>query len=98
MGGSFRVEWVAGFVWNQWQPWWSGIRTSPHANSKEVSYKVAGMAPIRYTTLPGPFRIYGEQPHDLGTLPITRKKPKPAAKLGGGLDGLGHNSKPKLTT
>jgi len=24
-GGSFRVEWVAGFVWNQWQPW-SGIR------------------------------------------------------------------------
>ncbi|EAZ98533.1 hypothetical protein MELB17_00330 [Marinobacter sp. ELB17] len=25
-GGSFRVEWVAGFVWNQWQPW-PGIRT-----------------------------------------------------------------------
>ncbi|MCK7553397.1 tyrosine-type recombinase/integrase, partial [Marinobacter goseongensis] len=24
--GSFRVEWVAGFVWNQWQPW-SGIRS-----------------------------------------------------------------------
>ncbi|MCK7544884.1 diguanylate cyclase, partial [Marinobacter bryozoorum] len=26
ISGSFRVEWVAGFVWNQWQPW-SGIRT-----------------------------------------------------------------------
>jgi len=25
ISGSFRVEWVAGFVWNQWQPW-SGIR------------------------------------------------------------------------
>ncbi|UQG62770.1 hypothetical protein MIH18_22460 (plasmid) [Marinobacter sp. M3C] len=30
ISGSFRVEWVAGFVWNQWQPW-SGIRTEvPH--------------------------------------------------------------------
>jgi hypothetical protein len=28
ISGSFRVEWVAGFVWNQWQPW-SGIRTRP---------------------------------------------------------------------
>ena len=27
ISGSFRVEWVAGFVWNQWQPW-SGIRKS----------------------------------------------------------------------
>ncbi|MDX5387597.1 MAG: hypothetical protein LPK15_07365, partial [Alteromonadaceae bacterium] len=27
ISGSFRVEWVAGFVWNQWQPW-SGIRSS----------------------------------------------------------------------
>lgn len=27
ISGSFRVEWVAGFVWNQWQPW-SGIRNS----------------------------------------------------------------------
>ena len=26
ISGSFRVEWVAGFVWNQWQLW-SGIRT-----------------------------------------------------------------------
>ncbi|MFC4260028.1 hypothetical protein ACFOZ5_13425, partial [Marinobacter lacisalsi] len=26
ISGSFRVEWVAGFVWNQWQPW-PGIRT-----------------------------------------------------------------------
>ncbi|MCD1632106.1 OST-HTH/LOTUS domain-containing protein, partial [Marinobacter shengliensis] len=26
ISGSFRVEWVADFVWNQWQPW-SGIRT-----------------------------------------------------------------------
>jgi len=26
ISGSFRVEWVAGFVWNQWQPW-SGIRS-----------------------------------------------------------------------
>ncbi|MEO9589280.1 SDR family oxidoreductase, partial [Marinobacter sp.] len=25
ISGSFRVEWVADFVWNQWQPW-SGIR------------------------------------------------------------------------
>jgi hypothetical protein len=25
ISGSFRVEWVAGFVWNQWQPC-SGIR------------------------------------------------------------------------
>ncbi|SFE83502.1 hypothetical protein SAMN04487869_11998 [Marinobacter sp. DSM 26671] len=25
ISGSFRVEWVAGFVWNQWQLW-SGIR------------------------------------------------------------------------
>ena len=24
-GGSFNVEWVAGFVWNQWQAW-SGMR------------------------------------------------------------------------
>ncbi|MCL1479556.1 MAG: hypothetical protein MH219_19525 [Marinobacter sp.] len=27
ISGSFRVEWVAGFDWNQWQPW-SGIRNS----------------------------------------------------------------------
>jgi hypothetical protein len=26
ISGSFRVERVAGFVWNQWQPW-SGMRT-----------------------------------------------------------------------
>jgi len=25
ISGSIRVEWVAGFVWNQWQAW-SGIR------------------------------------------------------------------------
>ncbi|ABM18313.1 conserved hypothetical protein [Marinobacter nauticus VT8] len=29
ISGSFRVEWVAGFVWNQWQPW-SGIRKQHH--------------------------------------------------------------------
>ncbi|TXS88907.1 hypothetical protein FVW59_19440, partial [Parahaliea aestuarii] len=26
ISGSFAVEWVAGFAWNQWQAW-SGIRT-----------------------------------------------------------------------
>ncbi|MBE02554.1 MAG: hypothetical protein CL958_05610, partial [Euryarchaeota archaeon] len=41
ISGSFRVEWVAGFVWNQWQPW-SGIRThrfkAPTPVSKQVIF------------------------------------------------------------
>jgi hypothetical protein len=32
ISGSFRVEWVAGFVWNQWQPW-SGIRRKMAASN-----------------------------------------------------------------
>lgn len=32
ISGSFRVEWVAGFVWNQWQPW-SGIRKLTQAKA-----------------------------------------------------------------
>ncbi|MDX5440734.1 MAG: tautomerase family protein [Alteromonadaceae bacterium] len=35
ISGSFRVEWVAGFVWNQWQPW-SGIRNPIKAQLSEV--------------------------------------------------------------
>jgi hypothetical protein len=36
------VEWVAGFVWNQWQPW-SGIRTKRteiNADDMELAYKI----------------------------------------------------------
>ncbi|MBE02388.1 MAG: hypothetical protein CL958_04755, partial [Euryarchaeota archaeon] len=36
ISGSFRVEWVAGFVWNQWQPW-SGIRTAPHQKQNRTT-------------------------------------------------------------
>ena len=32
-GDSFRVEWVAGIPWNQWQTW-SGIRSLMSLNAK----------------------------------------------------------------
>jgi D-tyrosyl-tRNA(Tyr) deacylase len=35
ISGSFCVEWVAGFVWNQWQPW-SGIRIEKSDDSSTV--------------------------------------------------------------
>jgi hypothetical protein len=40
ISGSFRVEWVAGFVWNQWQPW-SGIRISSTIRSEKCHFRVA---------------------------------------------------------
>ncbi|MBU2873460.1 hypothetical protein [Marinobacter salexigens] len=37
-------------------------------------------------------------PHNLGTLPITRKKPKLASRIHNDLAGLGHDAKPETTT
>ena len=46
ISGSIRVEWVAGFVWNQWQAW-SGIRTLEAivvSDSVDTSLSVAAIA------------------------------------------------------
>ncbi|ABC32292.1 hypothetical protein HCH_05634 [Hahella chejuensis KCTC 2396] len=45
ISGSFAVEWVAGFVWNQWQPW-SGIRSlAPNSRIFVVRELRAGEIP-----------------------------------------------------
>ncbi|WP_303293799.1 tyrosine-type recombinase/integrase, partial [Marinobacter sp. ST-43] len=49
ISGSFRVEWVAGFVWNQWQPW-SGIRkiTKKTRESVEAWIELRGLSGMDY--------------------------------------------------
>ncbi len=55
-------------------------------------------APIRTTKLPVLIRVFGERPHNLGTLPIPRKMPMLASKLGDSVAGLGNNAKPEAIT
>jgi hypothetical protein len=55
-------------------------------------------APIQTTKLPDLFRIRGELPHNLGTLPITRKNPMLASRLGDDVSGLGCGTKPETIT
>ncbi|MBK1888361.1 hypothetical protein [Marinobacter sp. DY40_1A1] len=55
-------------------------------------------APIRTIKLPVLITVFGERPHNLGTLPITRKIPTLASKLGDRFAGLGNDAKPEATT
>ncbi len=55
-------------------------------------------APIQTTKLPVPIKFCGEQPHNLGTLPITRKMPILASNLDDRVAGLDNDAKPEATT
>ena len=46
ISGSFRVEWVAGFVWNQWQPW-SGIRSNIGTNKGLNRFSLRGKKKVQ---------------------------------------------------
>jgi len=46
ISGSFRVEWVAGFVWNQWQPW-SGIRSKAIKELESAGQGLACRVPTK---------------------------------------------------
>ena len=38
ISGSFRVEWVAGFVWNQWQAWIGNTQTAEPTPGRGYSH------------------------------------------------------------
>jgi len=52
-----------------------GFRSTPKRPCvlQKNQAQARGPAPIQTTNLPGLLRTFGEQPHNLGTLPITRK-------------------------
>lgn len=69
-----------------------------HANTKESPAPTRGQTPIQSTNLSRLLETFGEQPHNLGTLPITRKKSNLASKLDDKVAGLGNDAIPETTT
>jgi len=91
--GTYLMHWLeAG------HPLVSGQRHNGHAYAREIPHTVAVQHRYKPPTLPGLLRTFGEQPHNLGTLPITRKNPKLASRLDDDVAGLGHNREPEITT
>jgi len=72
-------------------------RHNGHAYARETPHAVAVQHRYKPPTLPRLLRTFGEQPHNLGTLPITRKNPKLASRLDDDVAGLGHNREPEIT-
>jgi hypothetical protein len=68
-----------------------------HAYSKEASHSFAVQHRYKPPTLSGLLRTFGEQPHNLCTLPITRKNPILASRLDDDVAGLGHDAQPETT-